>query len=289
MKKIISSLFVSATLAVSLHAQTSCEKKSPSTEFVKEARIVYEKPEYASYTNSIIKKFLCKKGKSYYDQDEGGIVGWVKVEGARNVRDIGGWNNLATGKVYRGSELNTVKNHGLNLTEKGRQVMREKMKIKTDLDFRAVNKDERGEFVNVSPLGADIKLLDHPISNYTSMFKQTNQYAKVMRVFADSNNYPIYMHCWGGADRTGTVAFILQGLCGVSETDLAIDFELTSFAIFGSRQRRNRGGFKYAEIIQKIKTYEGCTLADKFRSYAKITLGLTDKEIDAIRKNLMNQ
>jgi hypothetical protein len=287
MKKITMFLFT-AIAAHSLLAQCCCDTKIPSDEFVKEARIVYEKPEYASYTNSIIKKFLAKKGKHYYDKNEGGIVGWVNVEGARNVRDIGGWNSLAKGKVYRGSELNPVKDHGLNLTDEGRRVMREKMKIKTDLDFRAVNKDQRGDCVDVSALGKDIKLIDIPIGNYMSMYSQTNQYAKIMRVFVDKDNFPVYMHCWGGADRTGTVAFILQGLCGVNETDLAIDFELTSFASFGSRQRLNRGGFKYADMIKKLKTCSGDTLTEKFRNYAKETLGLTDNEIDSIRKNLMN-
>ena len=127
------------------------------------------------------------------------------------------------------------------------------------------------------------------IRPYTRMFDpdQTNEYAAVLRVFADERNYPVYMHCWGGADRTGTVAFILEGLCGVSEADLAIDYELTSFTMFGLRTRVNRGTANYADVIARIKSYPGATLQAKFEAYAKGTLGLTDAEVRAIRANLM--
>ena len=279
--------FLAALPVFALASECTCGKTNPTEEFVKEARKVYPTPLYSSYTNSIIRKYKCKKGM--HDKNEGTRVGWVDVDGARNVRDLGGWNGLASGKVYRGSELNAVKNHGLALTPEGLRTMREKMKIKTDLDFRAVNEGERAECLKTSALGKDVKLVDRPISNYTSMFSKTNSFASALRVFADSGNYPIYMHCWGGADRTGTIAFILQGLCGVGETDLAIDFELTSFACFGTRTRHNAGSFKYADMILELKSYKGATLADKFRTYAKETLGLADWEIDAIRKNLMNQ
>ena len=132
-----------------------------------------------------------------------------------------------------------------------------------------------------------MRLVDAVIRPYMKMYELTNEYAAVLRVFADEANYPIYMHCWGGADRTGTVAFILEGLCGVSETDLAIDYELTSFAIFGLRTRTNRGQETYADIVARIKTYPGATLAEKFAAYAHETLGLTDAEIAAIRRNLV--
>ena len=39
----------------------------------------------------------------------------------------------------------------------------------------------------------------------------------------------VYFHCAGGADRTGTLAFLIEALLGVSESDLSKDYELTSF------------------------------------------------------------
>ncbi len=41
-----------------------------------------------------------------------------------------------------------------------------------------------------------------------------------------------------------------------------------------------------AVIRPYMKTYPGATLAEKFAAYARGTLGLSDAEIAAIRKNL---
>ena len=94
------------------------------------------------------------------------------------------------------------------------------------------------------------------------------------------------MHCWGGADRTGTVALILEGLCGVSEEDIAIDLEMTSFSIFGYRYRYDNSTFLFASTMNKIKSdYEGDTLKEKFENYA-LDLGLTRAEISNIQSLL---
>ena len=180
-------------------------------------------------------------------------------------------------------------NHKLQIGSAGKKILLKDLGIRTDLDFRALDEKSRGACVTQSALGSDVRLVDAVIRPYTRMFDpdQTNEYAAVLRVFADERNYPVYMHCWGGADRTGTVAFILEGLCGVSEADLAIDYELTSFTMFGLRTRVNRGTANYADVIARIKSYPGATLQAKFEAYAKGTLGLTDAEVRAIRANLM--
>jgi len=49
------------------------------------------------------------------------------------------------------------------------------------------------------------------------------------RVFCDKENYPIYFHCAGGADRTGSLAYILMGVLGVSKHDVEVEWELTFY------------------------------------------------------------
>ena len=41
---------------------------------------------------------------------------------------------------------------------------------------------------------------------------------------------PVYFHCAAGRDRTGTLAVLLLGTLGVSESDMAKDYELTYFS-----------------------------------------------------------
>ncbi len=59
----------------------------------------------------------------------------------------------------------------------------------------------------------------------------------IFSTLADESNYPVYFHCNAGADRTGTLAFLIEGLLGVSYEDTIRDFELTSFSKFGERLR----------------------------------------------------
>ena len=40
---------------------------------------------------------------------------------------------------------------------------------------------------------------------------------------------PVYFHCAAGRDRTATLAVLLEGTLGVSESDMAKDYELTYF------------------------------------------------------------
>ena len=206
-------------------------------------------------------------------------VRWITVDGVRNVRDVGGWNGMNQGLVYRGSELNLVSNHGLALTIAGKNTMRNLLGIKTDLDFRAPGNDCGN--IEASPIGTEVAYVRHPTTAFMPMFG--GNYTSTMRVFADYANYPIYMHCWGGADRTGTAAFILQGLCGVSEEDLAIDLEMTSFSIFGNRYRFDNSSYLYASMIKRVKLYEGETLQQKFENCARLDMGLTEAEISNIQ------
>ena len=259
---------------------------SPSSQFVEAARAAYAMPAFAAYTNTIVHLFAGYAADVLDRPRRGDIVRWIHVPGARNVRDVGGWTGLREGRVFRGTELNAVGDHKLKIGAAGRNILLRQLGIKTDLDFRAVDAKSRGNCVTNSALGADVRLVDAPILAYTGMFDQTNEYAAALRVFADEKNFPVYMHCWGGADRTGTVAFILEGLCGVPEADLAIDYELTSFSMFSLRTRANRGKFRYADMLARIKAYPGATLQARFEAYAKGTLGLADAEIAAIRRNL---
>ena len=95
----------------------------------------------------------------------------------------------------------------------------------------------------------------------------------------------VYLHCSVGADRTGTVAYLVGALCGMSEDALCKEFELTSFsgdkidneADRGTyerlvRQRSYAGrldkcsspeSYRFADMVDKIKKFPGETLQQK--------------------------
>ena len=71
----------------------------------------------------------------------------------------------------------------------------------------------------------------------------------------------------------------------MDEADLAIDYELTSFAgVFGVRRRDGTASFP--QFVAKLRTCPGETMAEHIEAYAETTLGLSRSEIAAIRRNL---
>lgn len=265
-------------------------------DFVRQARVAYAS---GCMTNSLldVAPFDVRDG-SRHDCPPNGLVRWVSVDCGANVRDIGGWTGLRAGRVYRGSELNCHTNpaqfaswqktsHGLYLTDSGRRTMSEELGVRTDLDLRS---DREIPTPGRSPIpGA--RHVHVACDGYVKYLADTNKAARIFRVFADSGNYPIYFHCHGGADRTGTVAFLIEGLCGVSEADLAADFELTSFSRFGKRRcyDYDEGARhpRYGSLVTAVKSRPGATLSEKIEDYAIRACGLRPEEVAAIRRCLV--
>lgn len=208
----------------------------------------------------------------------------ILVDGIHNVRDLGGYSvsfgkKIRQGLLFRGSEMNGK--HGIRITEAGVRTMTEELGIRTDLDLRSPSE---ALHLTESPLGSRVKLVFLPIGNYTAAFTSPN-YPKIFSLMAIPENYPIYFHCWGGADRTGTVAFLLGALLGVSEEELTRDFEFTSFSVFGIRDSK-KTNFNFQGLREALQAYGGSTLAEKAENYM-LSIGVTSDEIQSIRKILL--
>lgn len=220
---------------------------------------------------------------------------WIAVEGSvGNMRDLGGRKTLdgrrvKQGMAYRGQGLNdnsvTGEEQGRNrLTMEDVKYLTRTLGIKTDLDLRGP-----GETADLaeSPLGPNVKLIIRSSSAYKSIFDEYGK--KVMaanfREFCDPKNYPIYFHCIGGADRTGALAYVLLGLCGVDRDVAVRDWEETfypwEFAELDPAQEWRR----FVEMAAAIDAYGKPD--EPFRVKVERYLadcGVTADEIEAIRK-----
>ena len=217
-----------------------------------------------------------------YFTTKAGTIRQIYAEGGLNIRDIGGWNGLNDGMAYRGAEIDGAVAGYPRLTEAGFDTLRNDLKIRTDLDLRI--REQAGE---ESVLGSHINQVVAPVSGYKSAFSGSSvtNYAVIMKTFSDIDNYPIYFHCSGGADRTGTVAMIAEAIAGVCEADLAIDFEMTTGS-GRARYRYNHLSYYYADAIALLKAYPGNTLQEKAENYAMTTLGLKRAEVSNIQSIL---
>ncbi len=207
---------------------------------------------------------------------------WLAVEGLSNVRDMGGWDTctgkkIRQGLLYRGCEMEF--HH--TLTEAGRETMRNTLKIRTDLDLRgeAVGKVEH------SAIGCDHALI--PCAAYGDFLRDKETCRRIFALLADENRYPVYFHCWGGADRTGTVAFLLGGLLGMSVADLYRDYTLTSLSIWGERRLDSP---LFRSLVEGLGDYGFAETADTAVSACRAYLadcGVTEEEMERICRILV--
>ena len=150
----------------------------------------------------------------------------------KNVRDIGGYMTsygvrTTQGLIYRGYYIDDKSGgHGVNYNDAAGKVQNEVMKIGYEIDLQSSS--EINGRTQSCLQGADYKCLT--LVSYENFLKQ-NSYQNLPEVFdiiANANNKHVYFHCWGGADRTGMLAFFINAICGVSYTDLLEDFEITT-------------------------------------------------------------
>ena len=306
--RIICGIILAATVAVVGVAETvqaaSAPESSPKTsEFVACARAAYAAAEYAQYTNTVVRRWRWVRAESndvprtrFAECRTTNDVRWVNIPYLRNVRDIGGWNGLKPGRAYRGSALYRSKESPDGVSDATVAALRE-VGIVTELNLRGMAEIAKStEHAHMKDAG--LKEINVPISAYMSCFGgRWEGMRKALLVFAKPENYPIYFHCAGGADRTGTLAFVLEGICGASETDLAIDYELTTCSgMYGPRLRNADTGLNptvykpnrdcVLRMMDFVKSYKGKTLAEKFANCAKHLWRLTDDDIAAIRGEL---
>ncbi len=166
-------------------------------------------------------------------------VRYITAGNVINMRDLGGQVNSDGDKVkyeliYRGAALDEYTSH---LDDAARYVfnylgMNSEIELRGSMDHYYTPWDENNPNVHYAQ-GA----------GYQEIFSMSNdqksQYKAMFEALADKDNYPFYFHCSAGADRTGTLAFLLYGLLGVSYDDIRPEYELTSFSAIGLRAADN--------------------------------------------------
>lgn len=204
---------------------------------------------------------------------------WINSS-TSNVRDLGGWQcdggTVKYGMLFRGGEP----------VSSDKTLMVGKVGIKHELQLRGTSEEPR-------PYSLWGIAFSHT-TNYVwlSVAESTKPTWKEIFdcVFKTSNkNIPLFFHCAAGADRTGTVAVMLEALLGMSQSDIDKDYELTCFSTGTGTdtqaRRRNEDEYKnYISAIKAIPLAGGLT--DTFRNRAVsfvLSLGYTIDQINAFR------
>lgn len=190
------------------------------------------------------------RGEVFHFETANEFPRFLCIDGISNVRDLGGLS-IRQGLVYRGSALYEDSANGkYAITDEGRHTFCEELGIKTDLDLRL---EALGKYVE-SPAGSEVRLIQIPYRPYKEIFEPEyrNAICRIMEVFADESNYPIYFHCAGGADRTGMIAMYLRAIAGEADKDVHLDYELTSLS---AGLNRRRTAEYYVEMLDMLAEY----------------------------------
>jgi len=234
----------------------------------------------------------------------------LKADGVRNVRDLGGCKT-ADGKtvryamLYRGGLLlfpsggsvyskNIVDDFGLDALNR--------LHIQTELDLRN-DTDCGGQ--GYSPLDG-CSYVRHTFTGYTSIFpdaiwfdeRTPESMSSIFSLLAKPESYPVYFHCLIGQDRTGTLAYLLLGLLGVSYEDILHDYELTAFSPVGNMHREASFNYSGEKTVTQEKAFEALhermlqysetgVLSEAVENYLTTVCGVSTEEIASIRTILL--
>ncbi len=220
------------------------------------------------------KRTVVAESSVYSFTCEAGVPRVLYVPGGSNFRDLGGLYAagdlmIPCGMLYRSSAI-AVPQH------------EDAFGIATELDLRWKN-ETNGQTASV--WGENAKYLNIPAKLYGAMFTSSGManYAELFRVFTKAENYPIHFHCVVGADRTGTLAFLLEAVLGVSEEGIRVDYLFSSFSsprYFNAIDALIRGMDAFAvnadDCLQcKAERYllKAGVTAEEIRAFQKLVLG----------------
>lgn len=210
-------------------------------------------------------------------------VRMMTVEGAYNVRDLGGWKTadgkrIKQGVLYRGCELDGVVEEKYTLTETGKGTMLTQMNIKTEMDLRSTP-----DALKVpDALGQNAQHLRHEVAMYTTFFVESHEEItrELFADLAEPANYPMYIHCTYGQDRTGTVCYLLGALLGMSQEDLLADYNLSGL------HHSMVATDEINAFTRRVNELPGATLSEKVERYL-LDVGVTPAQIQSIRNILL--
>ena len=107
---------------------------------------------------------------------------------------------------------------------------------------------------------------------------------------AVTHREPVYFHCTAGADRTGTLACVLEGMLGMSQSDIDKDYELACFysGTSSDSAARRRNETDWTGLINAINAVPGDSFRDKCVHFAVGTCGMSMYDINAYRAAMID-
>ena len=243
----------------------------------------------------------------------------LDLEGAYNIRDLGGYSTCDGGTIRWNMFLRA---DGLqNLTPESQAALVD-YGVRTVIDLRNTSEIEKNpdvfekssvvtyfhqNMIGDEPLPekTDQSSLDEPAKLFSRNYKfildhRSAQVIKTLDTIASPATLPALVHCAGGKDRTGIITALVLGLVGVPEETIVKDYALTALYFLRhdleehatltepsfpytieEYQRQHCPPETMLEILQHLKVHYG-----GIEGYV-LGFGLTREQINNLRVSLV--
>jgi len=192
------------------------------------------------------------------------VPSWIDLEGAANVRDVGGLPTVDGRRTRSGVLIRADNLQGLTAADVTRLLS--EVGVRTVVDLRSTGEvhlegpgplagraahhhltliaERPGELDSVEVGRAVPSFADRSARRGTTSTDMTGYYlgyvedqpahiAQALRVLADAGNGPTVVHCAAGKDRTGTVVALALSLAGVTRDAVVADYVASAERIEG--------------------------------------------------------
>jgi protein-tyrosine phosphatase len=184
---------------------------------------------------------------------------WIELDGAVNVRDLGGLRTQDGGTTTPGVLLRSDNLQGLS--EKDVRRLLDDRGIRTVLDLRTpteVRSEGPGPLVKEGLRHVNLDLIpswdedegtdrivpheqreEGDLSHFylTYLDQMPQSVVDALRVIADPDSGPVVVHCAAGKDRTGVIVALALHVAGVDRDEIVADYALTGERIEAIRDR----------------------------------------------------
>ncbi|MBQ3780261.1 MAG: tyrosine-protein phosphatase, partial [Bacteroidaceae bacterium] len=221
-----------------------------------------------------------------------GRLRMVYAPSAYNIRDLGGWETqdgyrTTYGHLFRGSTLNGY----VSATAEDLQTLRDLgVGGEIDLRYQETYDKDMGCGTSAFGFGTDDYFFaaanDWTAANLNESGTQQRlkqEFDFILDHFRQGK--AVYYHCAWGADRTGMLTFLLEGVLGLTIDQIYKDYELTSFSAAPGATNRLKSSFQ--DRIDVILALDGATLRDKFENYFLNKLGVSATDITYFRSVML--
>lgn len=195
------------------------------------------------------------------------------ADGVANFRDLGGWRTddgqtIRQGRLVRSAALRD------RATTAGIATLRTDFAIRTDIDLRPARDvlPTRG-----AVLGEDVRWRNIPFDSGKHIGDAVRGREPFARIFGQLTKKEVYPAIFEDADdpvRSDTLAFLLNGLLGVSEADLRRNWSSSASAFDG--------------LVASLQDFPGATLQARIAAYAQ-GCGIDASEIETFRSLMLEK